>query len=127
MLVVGAILALAPAVGTTALAGSGGTGTDDGSGQRAGDGDRWDRMWNRFSRKDKRWAHRTSKCESGERAKIHGGGGAYHGAFQFMLSTWRNAPKSPGGDPHRRRWKVQAVVAVKLKHRDGAHHWPNCG
>jgi hypothetical protein len=129
MLVVGAILALAPAVGTTALAGSGGTGTGDGGGERAGDGggDRWDRMWDRFSRRDKRWAHRTSKCESGERAKIHGGGGAYHGAFQFMLSTWRNAPKSPGGDPHRRRWKVQAVVAVKLKHRDGAHHWPNCG
>src|SRR5687767_3341478 len=82
---------LATAVGTTALAGSGGTGTGDGGGgERAGDGggDRWDRMWDRFSRRDKRWAHRTSKCESGERAKIHGGGGAYHGAFQFMLSTW---------------------------------------
>ncbi len=112
---------------TSALGGSGGVGTGDGDGPNSG-GDRYSRMWDKFSDKDQRWAHRTSQCESGDRPKIHGGGGAYHGAFQFMLSTWRSSPKSPGSDPHKFAWKTQAVVAVKLKQRDGAStHWPNCG
>jgi hypothetical protein len=104
-------------------AGTGGTSETTGT---AG-GDRYDRLWRGLSRKQKRWARRTSECESGGQAKIHGGGGTYHGAFQFRLSTWRTSPKSPGGDPHRYRWRVQAVVAVYLKKRDGAGHWPNCG
>jgi hypothetical protein len=125
LLVVTMILGLTAVWGATAQAGSGGVGS--GGGGDSG-GNRYDRMWDNFSRKDKRWAHSTSQCESGQRPKIHGGGGTYHGAFQFMLSTWRSAPKSPGGDPHTRSWKTQAVVAVKLKHRDGARtHWPNCG
>ena len=100
------------------------------SGAVSGDGDRlsrYERLWQELPRKHKRWARRTSECESGGSAKIHGGGGTYHGAFQFMKSTWKSAPKSPGGDPHRYRWKVQAVVAVYLKKRDGTGHWPNCG
>jgi hypothetical protein len=89
---------------------------------------RYARMWENFGDGNKRWARRTSRCESGGDARIHGGGGTYHGAFQFMRSTWRNAPKSPGGDPHRYSWKTQAVVAVYLKKRDGARaHWPGCG
>ena len=89
---------------------------------------RYDRLWNDFSKKRKAWARRTSQCESGGDRNIHGGGGAYHGAFQFSLATWRGAPKSPGGDPHRYSWRTQAVVAVLLKKRDGARrHWPNCG
>ena len=68
------------------------------------------------------------ECESGGDPNIHGGSGSYHGAFQFMKSTWQNAPKSVGADPHKQRWKVQAVVAVLLKKRDGAgSHWPVCG
>jgi Transglycosylase-like domain len=90
--------------------------------------DRYERLWNNLSDRNKRWARRTSRCESGGDPRIHGGGGAYHGAFQFHLSTWRNAPKSPGGDPHRKGWRTQAVVAVYLKKRDGARtHWPHCG
>ena len=99
ILALGAMLALTPIVGTTALAGSGGTGPG-GGGERGGTSDRFERMWDGMSRKNKRWAHRTSECESGERPKVHGGGGSYHGAFQFMNSTWRSAPKSPGGDAH---------------------------
>jgi hypothetical protein len=111
---------------TTAMGGSGGVGSGDSS--RGTGGNRYDRMWDDFSRKQKRWAHRTSNCESGGKPKIHSSGGTYHGAFQYVLSTWRNAPKSPGGDPHTYRWKVQAVVSVLLKRRDGARtHWPNCG
>jgi hypothetical protein len=128
IIIVALIMGLTGVWGAAAQAGSGGIGADGGGGGERSASDRYDRMWNKLSRKDKRWAHRTSKCESGERPKIHGGGGAYHGAFQFMKSTWRNAPKSPGGDPHKRTWRTQAVVAVKLKHRDGARtHWPNCG
>ena len=113
---------------TTAMGGSGGVGTGDDGSRSSGGGSRYTRMWDDFSGKDRRWAHRTSNCESGGDANIHGGGGTYHGAFQFMKSTWRNSPKSPGGDPHTYAWKTQAVVAVKLKHRDGARtHWPNCG
>ena len=112
---------------TAAQGGSGGVGTGGG-----GDGDKsrsskYDRIWDDFSRKDRKWARQTSECESGGDRNIHGGGGSYHGAFQFMKSTWQNAPKSVGADPHKQRWKVQAVVAVLLKKRDGAGHWPNCG
>ncbi len=85
------------------------------------------RLWDGISDKNKRWARRTSRCESGGNTRIHGSGGTYHGAFQFVLSTWRRAPKSPGGDPHRYGWRTQAVVAVYLKKRDGAGHWGSCG
>jgi hypothetical protein len=51
----------------------------------------------------------------------------YRGAFQFMKATWRTSPKSPGGDPIRYSYRTQAVVAVMLKRRDGAGHWPVCG
>ena len=88
---------------------------------------RYERLWRGLSDNNKRWARRTSRCESGGDRNIHGGRGRYHGAFQFRLDTWRGSPKSPGGDPHRYSWKTQAVVAVYLKKRDGAGHWPNCG
>ncbi|MDQ3728491.1 MAG: transglycosylase family protein [Actinomycetota bacterium] len=107
---------------TTAF-GDGGIGTGDGD----GDGNRYTRTWDDFSRKDKRWAKKTSECESGGDPHIHSPGGDYHGAFQFSPSTWKTSPMSPGGDPHKPSWKTQAVVAVKLKHRDGAGHWPVCG
>ncbi len=89
---------------------------------------RYQRLWDGLSDRSKRWARRTSRCESGGERDIHGGGGAYHGAFQFSLSTWRHAPKSPGGDAHRYSRRTQSVVAVYLKKRDGARtHWPSCG
>lgn len=94
----------------------------------AGTSARYQRLWNDLPNRAKRWARQTAECESGRVRNIHGGGGAYHGAFQFMLSTWRNSPKSPGGDPHRKSFRTQAVVAVYLKRRDGARtHWPRCG
>jgi hypothetical protein len=100
------------------------------SGDGGGDGStasKYQQLWDRQSAANKRWARRTSECESGGDPNIHGGGGTYHGAFQFMKSTWRSAPKSVGRDPHRKSWKTQAVVAIYLKKRDGKGHWPNCG
>jgi hypothetical protein len=84
-------------------------------------------IWNSTSRADRRWAKRTSMCESGGDPKAIGGGGLYRGAFQFMKATWRTSPKSPGGDPIRYTYRTQAVIAILLKKRDGADHWPVCG
>ncbi len=107
--------------------GSGGDGGGDGDNDRGG-GNRYEAAWDKFSRKDKRWAKKTSECESGGDPKIHSPGGTYHGAFQFSTPTWKTSPMSPGGKhADRYNWKTQAVVAVKLKHRDGAGHWPVCG
>ena len=99
------------------------TSTSDGT-----SGSKYDRIWkNKVSRKNKRWANRTAKCESGKDPDAIGGGGRYRGAFQFMKATWRTSPKSPGGDPIKYDYRTQAVVAVALKRRDGAGHWPVCG
>jgi hypothetical protein len=128
-----ALLSVALIGATTALGGSGGTGPGGGGdGDGGGDGGgktayKYRAAWEDFSHKDKRWARKTSECESGGNPKIHDPSRTYHGAFQFLKSTWRNSPMSPGGDPHRYSWKTQAVVAVKLKHKAGAGQWPVCG
>jgi hypothetical protein len=88
---------------------------------------KYERLWGKVTKRNKRWARNTAECESGKDPEAIGGGGSFRGAFQFMKSTWRAAPKSPGGDPIDYPYKTQAVVAVALKERDGAGHWPNCG
>jgi hypothetical protein len=90
--------------------------------------DRYMKIWDaQISPAEKRWAHRTAECESGGNPRAVGGGGMYRGAFQFMRSTWKASPRSPGGDPIAYSYRTQAVVAVLLKRRDGAGHWPVCG
>ena len=129
-----ALLAAAPVLGGQAGAASGGIGSPGTSvgptaqGSRAtAAAARYDRMWWSFAPRDRRWANRTSLCESGRNPRAIGGGGLYRGAFQFMKSTWAGSPKSPGGDPIRYTYRTQAVVAVLLMKRDGAGHWPVCG
>jgi hypothetical protein len=90
-------------------------------------GTKYERIWDRLSVADKRWARTTSECESGGDPDAIGSGGLYRGAFQFTRSTWEASPKSPGGDPIAYPYRTQAVVAVLLKHRDGSQHWPVCG
>jgi hypothetical protein len=128
----GLVLALVGIVGLgeAGAASSGGIGeATAGSTTTTGSDDRskYDRLWERVSVRDRRWARQTAECESGRDPKALGAGGRYRGAFQFMRSTWKNAPKSPGGDPIRFPYRTQAVVAVALKRRDGAGHWPVCG
>jgi soluble lytic murein transglycosylase-like protein len=89
--------------------------------------EKYARLWEKTSRRDRRWARQTAECESGGDPDAIGGGGRYRGAFQFLKSTWKRAPKSPGGDPIDYPYRTQAVVAVALMHRDGTRHWPNCG
>jgi hypothetical protein len=112
-------------------AASGSGGVDD-SGESSADApsaqaSRYDRLWAQVSLADKRWARSTAECESGRNPNAIGGGGQFRGAFQFLKSTWRRAPKSPGGDPIDYSYRTQAVVAVALKREDGTGHWPNCG
>jgi soluble lytic murein transglycosylase-like protein len=127
-----ALLALAVAVPAHAPA-SGGISTTANTGpadSKSGGGrtaPKYVRLWEKTSKRYKRWAHRTAQCESGRDPKAIGGGGRYRGAFQFMKSTWRTSPKSPGGDPIRYTYKTQAVVAVALKKRVGTSPWPVCG
>ncbi|MQA75974.1 MAG: hypothetical protein GEU88_16850 [Solirubrobacterales bacterium] len=103
------------------------TGRDFDQSSRNRTGVKYERLWDRTSRTDRRWARTTSECESGGNPDAIGGGGLYRGAFQFMKSTWKHSPKSPGGDPIKYSYRTQAVVAVALKHHDGAGHWPVCG
>lgn len=87
----------------------------------------YDRLFTRkVSKKNKRWAKRVARCESGGDPNAIGGGGLYRGAFQFLRSTWRTSPRSPGGDPIDYSYKTQAFVAVRLKSRVGGSPWPNC-
>jgi hypothetical protein len=103
---------------------TGSTETETDGGSRDG---KYAELWDRTSSKDRRWARSTAECESGGDPDAIGGGGMYRGAFQFMKSTWKSSPKSPGGDPIKYPYKTQAVVAIALKNRDGAGHWPVCG
>src|SRR5688572_1325504 len=75
--------------------------------------ERFTKIWDAQIRPaEKRWAHRTAQCESGGDPNAVGGGGLYRGAFQFLRSTWKASPKSPGGDPIAYSYRTQAVVAV---------------
>jgi hypothetical protein len=88
----------------------------------------YDRQWkHNVSAKNKRWARRVARCESGRDPNALGAGGRYRGAFQFRRSTWKHAPRSPGGDPIRFSYRTQSFIAVRVKERDGKDAWPSCG
>ena len=88
----------------------------------------YDRVFkHNVSKKNKKWAKRVARCESGGDPNALGAGGRYRGAFQFSRPTWRTSPRSPGGDPIDYSYKTQAFVAVRLKARAGRAPWPNCG
>jgi Transglycosylase-like domain len=114
-------------IGTGGGGGGGGAKSGGGGDSANKGGARYSNIWDDYSQRNKRWARQTSECESGRDPNAIGGGGKYRGAFQFLRSTWRHSPKTPGGDPIDYNWKTQAVVAVALKKRDGRGHWPVCG
>jgi Transglycosylase-like domain len=121
------IAAAASAHGSSGGVTSGGSGGTGSGGGTAVATSRYSQLWESFSTADRRWARRTSRCESGGDPMAIGGGGKYRGAFQFTLPSWHRAPKSPGGDPIDYAWQTQAVVAVLLKHHVGTAPWPQCG
>jgi hypothetical protein len=88
----------------------------------------YDRVFkHNVSKKNKKWAKRVARCESGGDPNALGAGGTYRGAFQFSRPTWKTSPRSPGGDPIDYSYKTQAYVAVRLKARSGRAPWPSCG
>jgi len=125
MAAVALIGATAVAMSSSAVAASGGTSVSGGDSKSGGS--KYKRLWRKTSRHNKRWANNTAQCESGKDPNAVGGGGDYRGAFQFLKKSWRQAPKSPGGDPIDYGYKTQAVVAVALKKQLGTKPWPVCG
>jgi Transglycosylase-like domain len=122
--------ATAVAMTSSAVASSGGVSASSGGTGGSGSGSdnsKYKRLWHKTSRHNKHWANKTAECESGKDPNAIGGGGQYRGAFQFMKSSWKNAPKTPGGDPIDYGYKTQAVVAVALKKHMGTKPWPVCG
>ena len=108
---------------------SGGIGTDPGgrSGANNATPAKYDRLWDKVTPKNKRWANRVAQCESGKDPNAVALKGQYRGAFMFTRDAWKTSPKTPGGDPIDFSYKTQAVVAVHLKKRDGTRPWPVCG
>lgn len=129
MAVMALIGATAVAMSSSAVASSGGlSASSGGTGSGSGSGkSKYKRLWRKTSRHNKHWANKTAECESGKDPNAIGGGGQYRGAFQFMRSSWKNAPKTPGGDPIDYGYKTQAVVAVAMKKHMGTKPWPVCG
>ena len=131
VLAAAAVLAMVFAVlaATDAGAYSGGVGPDSTSERSTSTNTapRYVRLYRRATTREKAWARRTAECESGGNPRAIGGGGAYRGAFQFLRSTWKTSPKSPGGDPIRYTYRTQAVVAIHLKRQMGTKPWPVCG
>jgi hypothetical protein len=127
MAVVALIGATAVAMTSSAVAASGGTSVSGGGDSSKSGAGKYKRQWRKTSRHNKHWANKTAECESGKDPNAIGGGGQYRGAFQFMKSSWKNAPKTPGGDPIDYGYKTQAVVAVALKKHMGTKPWPVCG
>jgi Transglycosylase-like domain len=128
------LLAVLMAGSTDAAASSGGVSPSGGTASESSSGgdlnltpERYQRLWDRVSEADKRWARRVSWCESGRDPNATALGGEYRGAFMFTWDAWKTSPKSPGGDPIDYSYVTQAVVAVALKARDGTRPWPECG
>jgi hypothetical protein len=107
--------------------GSGGTGSGGGDGNLNMTPSKYKRHWDRVSRTDRKWANRVAHCETGRDPDLTALGGDYRGAFMFTWDAWKTSPKTPGGDPIDYSYRVQAVVAVALMHRDGTAPWPVCG
>jgi hypothetical protein len=125
-------IGLIAAVGAAAESGgvgpsSGGATTASGHGGGNVTPPRFDRLWNKVSSSDRRWARGVAECESGHDPDAVAMGGRFLGAFMFTPDAWKTSPRSPGGTPIDYSYRTQAVVAVALMHRDGTRPWPVCG
>ncbi len=128
VLVALALPAAGQAGGGITSTGGGGTDTQSAGGGSASSESKYSRIWEQsVSGRDKRWAHETAMCESGKDPNAVALGGKYRGAFMFLRSSWKNSPKSPGGDPIDYSYRTQAVIAVLLKKQMGTSPWPVCG
>ncbi|HEV2875042.1 MAG TPA: transglycosylase family protein [Thermoleophilaceae bacterium] len=107
---------------------------------------RWmERRWARFTRTTRRGRNAMFKlkvrravprwgkqhlrsirwCESRNKPRAVGGGGAYRGLYQFSFRTWYVV--GGAGDPaaavrHEQTWRAWLLLS-----RHGSGHWPVCG
>jgi hypothetical protein len=88
---------------------------------------KYNRLWDRVSASERKWAAKTSYCETGRDPNATALHGQYRGAFMFTWDAWRTSPKTPGGDPIDFSYRTQAVVAVMLMRKVGTGPWPVCG
>ncbi len=65
-----------------------------------------------------------ARCESGGNPRATSSSGAYLGAFQFSLATWRSVGES--GDPRDHSYEHQRAAAQRLQARSGFGQWPSC-
>ena len=65
-----------------------------------------------------------ARCESGGNPRAVGGGGRYFGAFQFVLSTWRNLGGT--GNPIDHSYAVQKSIAAKIPVSAWDTQFPTC-
>lgn len=77
------------------------------------------------------WA-KLRNCESSGRYDIVDGTGLYHGAYQFLESTWdglasRFRPDLVGVPPSQASPADQDAMAQQLYALEGARPWPTCG
>jgi hypothetical protein len=111
--------------------GAGGTTTAAPAPSTGGSGNatpsKYKRLWHRVSRHERKWAAKTSYCETGHDPDATALNGQYRGAFMFTWDAWRTSPKTPGGDPIDYSYRTQAVVAVMLMRKVGTGPWPVCG
>jgi len=71
-------------------------------------------------------------CESGGRYEVVDPTGLYHGAYQFLPSTWdsvasRSRPDLVGVLPSQAQPDDQDEMALRLYELQGAQPWPTCG
>jgi soluble lytic murein transglycosylase-like protein len=71
------------------------------------------------------WMVRIARCESGLNPNAVGGGGQYHGLFQFYMPTYNGTPPGKAGrsvyDP-----AANAEAAAWLMVNGGPQNWPVC-
>ena len=118
----------AQASATSGGVGSGGVGLhdlDQSSTERVGT--KYARIWDRTSSPTSAGRSRPAKCESGGDPDAIGSGGLYRGAFQFMRSTWKASPKSPGGDPIAYPYRLRPSSRCCSSTATAPSHWPVCG
>lgn len=65
-----------------------------------------------------------AQCESGGNPRSVGGGGLYHGLYQFSPSTWRSVGGT--GLPSQASPEEQTKRAKMLQQRSGWGQWPVC-
>lgn len=68
---------------------------------------------------------KVAECESHGDPKAIGGGGAFRGRYQFMVSTWHSVGGK--GDPVAAPAEEQDRRAAILMARSGSSPWPVCG